>query len=126
LNQGGTRNHRVLFRLTGTKSNRAAIGARVNVKAGKLVQFSEVRAGGSYISQNDPRLRFGLGAETKMTITLDLPPELEARFVAEASAGLTFLFRGVRISYTQVLRTPEFFQRDRWDQFGSVNVTFRY
>ena len=47
-------------------------------------------------------------------------------FVAEASAGLTFLFRGVRVSYTQVLRTPEFFQRDRWDQFGSVNVTFRY
>ena len=36
------------------------------VKAGKLVQFSEVRAGGSYISQNDPRLHFGLGAEAKM------------------------------------------------------------
>jgi hypothetical protein len=36
------------------------------VKAGKLVQFSEVRAGGSYISQNDPRLHFGLGAEGKM------------------------------------------------------------
>ena len=67
LNQGGNRNHRVLFRLTGTKSNRSAIGARVTVKAGKLVQFSEVRAGGSYISQNDPRLHFGLGAETKMT-----------------------------------------------------------
>jgi lipid A 3-O-deacylase len=47
-------------------------------------------------------------------------------FVGEASAGLAFLFRGVRISYTQVLRTPEFFERDRFDQFGSVNVTFRY
>jgi hypothetical protein len=47
-------------------------------------------------------------------------------FVAEATAGLTILFRGVRISYTQVLRTPEFFERDRWDQFGSINVTFRY
>ena len=49
------------------KSNRSAIGARVTVKAGKLVQFSEVRAGGSYISQNDPRLHFGLGAEAKMS-----------------------------------------------------------
>jgi len=39
----------------------------VTVKAGKLVQFSEVRAGGSYISQNDPRLHFGLGTETRMT-----------------------------------------------------------
>lgn len=46
--------------------------------------------------------------------------------IAEAQAGLAVLFNGVRISYTQVLRTPEFFERDRWDQFGSVNVTFRY
>jgi hypothetical protein len=47
-------------------------------------------------------------------------------FVGEAQAGLTILFRGVRISYTPVLRTPEFYQRDRWDQFGSINVAFRY
>src|SRR5229473_1637352 len=66
LNQGGNNNHRALFKLAGTKSNRSAIGARVTVKAGKLVQFSEVRAGGSYISQNDPRLHFGLGPEAKM------------------------------------------------------------
>ena len=66
LNQGETKNHRVLFKLAGTKSNRSAIGARVTVKAGRLVQFSEVRAGGSYISQNDPRLHFGLGAEARM------------------------------------------------------------
>jgi enediyne biosynthesis protein E4 len=61
LNQTETKNHRVLFRLIGTKSNRSAIGARMIVKAGKLTQMSEVRAGGSYISQNDPRLHFGLG-----------------------------------------------------------------
>jgi lipid A 3-O-deacylase len=47
-------------------------------------------------------------------------------FVAEAQAGLAILFRGVRISYTQILRTPEFFEQNRWDQFGSFNVTFRY
>lgn len=47
-------------------------------------------------------------------------------FLGEATAGLAILFRGVRISYTQVLRSPEFFERDRWDQFGSINVTFRY
>jgi hypothetical protein len=47
-------------------------------------------------------------------------------FVGEAQAGITILFRGVRISYTQVLRSPEFYERDRWDQFGSINVTFRY
>jgi hypothetical protein len=66
LNQVGNSNHRVLFKLVGTKSNKMAIGARVTVKAGKLVQFSEVRGGGSYISQNDFRLHFGLGTEIKM------------------------------------------------------------
>jgi len=66
LNETLSRNHRVLFRLVGTKSNKSAIGARVTVKAGKLAQFSEVRGGGSYLSQNDPRLHFGLGAETKL------------------------------------------------------------
>jgi len=64
LNQDG--NHRVEFKLVGTKSNRAAIGARVTVRAGKLVQFSEVKGGGSYLSQNDLRQHFGLGQETKI------------------------------------------------------------
>jgi hypothetical protein len=57
----------VLFKLVGTKSNKAAIGARVTVKAGTLVQMDEVRGGGSYISQNDLRLHFGLGANDKMS-----------------------------------------------------------
>jgi hypothetical protein len=43
-----------------------AIGARVTTKTGRLVQFNEVRAGGSYLSQNDPRLHFGLGTEARM------------------------------------------------------------
>src|SRR5512146_518163 len=64
LNRDG--NHRVEFRLVGTKSNRAAIGARVTLKAGKLVQFSEVKGGSSYLSQNDLRQHFGLGKETKI------------------------------------------------------------
>jgi hypothetical protein len=65
-NTASNSNHRVLFELEGTKSNRAAIGARVTVKAGDLSQFSEVRGGSSYLSQNDLRLHFGLGAESKM------------------------------------------------------------
>ena len=58
--------HRVLFRLVGTESNRAAIGARVTVYTSKMTQMDEVRAGGSYLSSSDQRLHFGLGAETKM------------------------------------------------------------
>jgi enediyne biosynthesis protein E4 len=66
LNETKNSEHRVLFRLVGTKSNRAAIGARVTVFTSRMTQIDEVRAGGSYLSCNDPRLHFGLGAETKM------------------------------------------------------------
>jgi hypothetical protein len=58
--------HRVLFKLVGTTSNRAAIGARVTIRAAGVHQFSEVRGGGSYLSQNDLRLHFGLGPASKM------------------------------------------------------------
>lgn len=47
-------------------------------------------------------------------------------FVGEGQVGLAFKYNGVRVTWTQVLRTPEFFERDRWSAFGSVNVTFRY
>ena len=73
LNRNQNKNHRVLFHLVGTQSNRAAIGARVTVTSGKLKQMSEVRAGGSYISQNDPRLHFGLGAQTIMQVQIQWP-----------------------------------------------------
>jgi len=59
-------NHRVLFKLTGTKSNKLAIGARVTIRTGEAAQMADVRSGGSYLSQNDLRLHFGLGAEEKM------------------------------------------------------------
>ena len=63
--------HRVLFRLVGTKSNRAAIGGRVTITGGGMTQFNEVRGGGSYLSQNDLRLHFGLG-EAKIMETVNI------------------------------------------------------
>ena len=59
-------NHWVSFQLVGTASNRMAIGARVKVIAGTLSQVEEVHSGGSYLSQNDVRLHFGLGDATKV------------------------------------------------------------
>ncbi|MBI3477672.1 MAG: CRTAC1 family protein [Acidobacteria bacterium] len=61
-------NHRVLFRLIGSKSNRAAIGARVTIHAGAMTQFDEVRSGGSYLSQSDLRLHFGLGSAARIDL----------------------------------------------------------
>jgi hypothetical protein len=62
MNRTVSNNHAALFHLVGTKSNKAAIGARITVTAGDLVQFNEVRGGASYLSQNDLRLHFGLGS----------------------------------------------------------------
>ena len=67
INHCGNGNHRVVFKLTGTRSNKLAIGTRVTVRTGKLRQLAEVRSGGSYLSQNDLRLHFGLGAVDRMT-----------------------------------------------------------
>ncbi len=61
LKNTGTRGHAVRIRLIGTKSNRSAIGARVEVTAGGRTQIDEVRSGDSYLSQNDLTLHFGLG-----------------------------------------------------------------
>jgi hypothetical protein len=63
-NDGGSRRAFVTIDLEGRPRNRSAIGARVTVHAGDLVQHGTRRSGGSYLSQNDPRLHFGLDART--------------------------------------------------------------
>ena len=48
------------------QEHRLALNARVKVVAGGMTQTDEVHSGGSYISQNDLRLHFGLGAAAKI------------------------------------------------------------
>ena len=62
---GSTPRNWIKVRVVGVKSNRSGIGARITVTTGKsagkpLVQVEEVRSGGSYFSQNDMRIHFGL------------------------------------------------------------------
>jgi hypothetical protein len=63
-NDGGSKNNWILVKTIGTRSNRNGIGAKVKVVSGDLIQLDEVRSGGSYISQNDLRLHFGLEKRT--------------------------------------------------------------
>jgi hypothetical protein len=65
-NAGGNHNHWIGFELAGTKSNRLALNARIKAVAGDLVQVDEVRSGGSYLSQNDLRIHFGLGSHERL------------------------------------------------------------
>ena len=66
INETRNPNHRVLFRLVGTKSNRMGIGARVTVFTGAMKEVDEVHGGGGYNSSNDTRLHFGLGQAATM------------------------------------------------------------
>lgn len=56
----------LLIKLEGVKANRSGIGAIVRLTTGGLTQTRMVRSGGSYISQNDLRLHFGLGSATEV------------------------------------------------------------
>ncbi len=63
LNQQRSGNGWLALRLLGRKSNRSGIGARVRLKVGDALLTDEVRSGGSYYSQNQLRLHFGLGTK---------------------------------------------------------------
>lgn len=66
--------HWLRLKLTGTSSNRDAIGARVEVKAGSNTWFRQVMPTRSYLSQSELPLTFGLGSNTKVdSVTVDWP-----------------------------------------------------
>jgi hypothetical protein len=64
-NDGGNRANALLVRLRGADSNREAIGARIRLTSGSRAQIRDVKAGSSYLSQNDLRAHFGLGAAAR-------------------------------------------------------------
>ncbi|HEY4358358.1 MAG TPA: CRTAC1 family protein [Acidobacteriaceae bacterium] len=65
-NAGVPGHHWVSFELAGVTSNRMALNARVRMVAGGMTQTEEIHSGGSYLSQNDTRVHFGLGTATKI------------------------------------------------------------
>ena len=62
LKNSGERGNWIILQMLGRQSNRSGIGARVTLVAENRKQLDEVRSGGSYISQNDLRLHFGIGS----------------------------------------------------------------
>ncbi len=67
-NDGGNGNNSVLIKTIGVKSNRDGIGASVKIVSGDLTQIDEVRSGGSYLSQSDLRLHFGLEKQSRIDL----------------------------------------------------------
>ena len=60
-NDKGNQNNWLILHLIGTKSSKDAIGTRIRLTANGNVQINQKKGGCGYLSQNDPRLHFGLG-----------------------------------------------------------------
>ncbi|MGA7091529.1 MAG: CRTAC1 family protein [Candidatus Acidiferrales bacterium] len=89
--------HWLKVKLVGVTSNRSAIGARVLVRYGRKIQAQAVLSQSSFYSSNDPRLHFGLGAETTADIEIVWPNGLKERFKEIASDQLVVFKEGVGI-----------------------------
>ena len=95
VNQVRSTTHWVAFRAIGTKSNRDGIGARIRMKVGPRVSIDEVRSGSSFISNNDMRVHFGLGAATKIDwVEVRWPSGLLEKFEGPAVDSIHTLREG--------------------------------
>ena len=95
VNQAKNPNHWLGLHLTGTTSNRSAIGAQVTLHGEKRIWVDEVRSGSSYNSSSDIRLHFGLGAETHIrSIEVRWPNGSREKFPANSVDRILELVEG--------------------------------
>ncbi len=94
-------NHWLKFKLTGVQSNRSAIGARVTVRYGDKIQAQEVLSQSSYLSMNDSRLHFGLGAAEVADVEIRWPLGRVEKLAKVAANQLVFVKEGSGITRTE-------------------------
>ena len=93
-NRGADGNQYLRVRLAGGGGNRLALGAQVRVRAGDLLQLREVQSGGSYLSQNELVLHFGLGEHARAD-------SVEIRWPVGQTSVLTQVEAGQQITIRQ-------------------------
>jgi len=74
--------HWLELKLIGTRSNRDAVGARITLRSGGLLQTREVHAGSGYQSASSLTQYFGLGSATNVD-------EIHIRWPSGVESGLT-------------------------------------
>jgi len=83
-------NHSIRFRLTGTKSNRDAIGAMVRIEHESSTQSRLIKGGSSYLSQSELPVTFGLGKRDKIDrVIIDWPSGRTEEY-KDLSAGQSY------------------------------------
>jgi len=86
-NDGGNRANALLIRLRGAGRNTEAIGARVRLTSGSRTQIRDIKAGSSYMSQNDVRAHFGLGAAARADRIEVVWPDGRIESITDVSAN---------------------------------------
>jgi hypothetical protein len=84
----------VSLRLIGTSGNRSAVGARIRASAGGRTFLREVKAGSSYLGQNDLRQHIGLGSAARLE-------RVEIRWPGGAVETLTDIAAGQQVTVTE-------------------------
>ena len=95
--------HWLKVKLLGVKSNRSAIGATVTATYGTRKQARAVTAQASYLSVNDPRLHFGLGAETSADLEIIWPSGIKEAVKSVPVDRLLTIREGAGIVKTEIL-----------------------
>lgn len=97
-------NRWIKVKLTGVKSNRSAIGARVTAYYAGKTQVREVLSQASYLSVNDRRLHFGLGAAAFVDLEVRWPNGGVEKFTRIAANQLVHIREGSGITSTEKWR----------------------
>jgi hypothetical protein len=91
----------IKVKTVGVKSNRSGIGARVYcTPEGGRRQMDEVRSGGSYLSQNDLRVHFGLGKAEKADIEVHWPSGIVDKIPGVAAGQVITVVEGKGLART--------------------------
>ena len=88
-------------------SGRDAIGARVTLTAGGHKQIDEVRSGGSFISQNDFRVHFGLGKAEVADLSVRWPDGKSESFTGISAGQIVTIEQGKGVTRKQPFSSPK-------------------
>src|SRR5438309_622242 len=109
-NQTPAAGHWLCIKTIGKRSNRDGFGARVEIKAGGLTQYDEVRANSSFESASDPRLHFGLDNATRVDSIVVRWPSGKVDTVENEDADQELVIeeeRGITARHTGAHRLPQ-------------------
>ena len=106
-NQDGNKKNWLTVKLVGTRSNRSAIGARVRVATGSRAQTEEVISGSSFLSHNDLRVHFGLGAaKTADMLEVTWPSGMKDSFPNVPANQFILIREGTGVIEKRVFKPP--------------------